>query len=160
MVNKSVFWILKWYRSLILLTKFRPCSLLLSSFDAQILFWMVKSWKLPIWMTRYHSDSLSLWFVVPPVVNSQPWEPLVQRPAKGTGARLQEADAMNNPWVRGPSDYQRLVEGKNAGTMATMFFDCSLSGFPADMKPILGKQTCDSSNRKHVKTTRIQFGLI
>ena len=27
-----------------------------------------------------------------------------QRPAKGTGARLQEADAMNNPWVWGPSD--------------------------------------------------------
>ena len=53
-----------------------------------------------IWLTKYHSDSLSLCCASPlwSVPRCSP------RPAKGTGARLQEADAMNNPWVWGPSD--------------------------------------------------------
>ena len=82
-----------------------------------------------------------------------------QRPAKGTGARLQEADAMNNPWVWGPSDNDWL-KGKIPEPWlpygSIWFLTTQKSGFPADMNQFWGNKHamhCDASNRKHVKTT-------
>ena len=97
-----------------------------------------------IWLTKYHSDSLSLRCASPlwSVPRCSP------RPAKGTGARLQEADAMNNPWVWGPSDNDWLKGNIPEHTGYHMdpygFRPLIKSGFPVDMKPILGKQTCDA----------------
>ena len=111
-----------------------------------------------IWLTKYHSDSLSLcWFSL----RYGPFPEAGKRHrSKATGGRRDEQSMGLGP------QRQRLVEGKNTGTMATiwihMIFDHSKNqGFPQIWNQFWGNKHamhCDASNRKHVKTTNLGFG--